>query len=130
MLVVSGLVKRSIMKNDIGIDKAEVKRQQEAEEDFQRIQRRRIADLRKLLKQPEFRRFIWHILSETGIFKASFTLNSMQTAFLEGRRDVGLAFIEDLDKADTNALIQIRQEYVSEIKAKEAAIKNQEDSND
>lgn len=118
------------MKDDnFGLDPQEVKKQEEAKREEERLRKRSIDDLKKLLKQPEFRRFIWHILSEAGIFRASFTNNSMQTAFLEGKRDVGLALVKDIDDADVNAIFQIRQEYVSELKSREAANKNQEEQN-
>lgn len=116
-------------KDNFGLDPKEVKRTEEEEAEFQRNLKRRTDDIKKLLKSPEFRRFIWSILSETGIFRASFTNNSMNTAFLEGKRDVGLWLIKDIDEADTNALFQIRQEYISELKSKEAVIKKQEEAN-
>ena len=118
------------MENTIGQDQREVKKQQDAEAEYQRLHKRRILDIAKLLKQPEFRRFIWHILSEAGIFRASFTNNSLNTAFLEGKRDLGLALLSDIDTANINAIFQIRQEFVSELKSKEAANKNQEGKNE
>ena len=118
------------MSNDFGLDSREVKKQADAEAEYQRLRKRRILDIAKLLKQPEFRRFIWHILSEAGIFRASFTNNSLNTAFLEGKRDLGLALLSDIDTADINAIFQIRQEFISEAKSKENANKNQEGKNE
>lgn len=115
------------MKDSEFLDPKSVKKQEEQDKEELRLKQRRISDFQKLLKLPEFRRHIWHILSESGIFRASFTLNAMQTAFLEGRRDLGLALIVDLDNADINALIQIRQEFVSEQKSKEAITKKEEE---
>lgn len=46
-------------------------------------------DLKWLMADKRGRRFMWRLLSDTGLFRSSFTGNS-QTFFLEGRRDVGL----------------------------------------
>lgn len=116
--------------NEFYIDPNDLKKQKEADAEELRLRKRRISDIAKLLKHPEFRRFIWNMLSETGIFRASFTNNAMQTSFLEGKRDVGLALVKDIDDADVNAIFQIRQEFVSELKSKEASNKNQEEQND
>ena len=110
------------------IDPVKARLAKEEKEEAERIEKRRTHDISKLLKQPEFRRFVWHILELTGTFNSSFTLNSMQTAFREGQRDIGIAVLQSIDKADANAVIQMRQEYVSEKKAKEAATKPKEEA--
>lgn len=80
-----------------------------------RNQKRDQSDLRKLLNLPEGRRFIWKLWSETGVFRASFTLNSNQTAFNEGRRDIGLAILLEVQKAKPDAYAQMQREFTSEI---------------
>ena len=112
--------------NEDFLDPKAVKAAKEAEAEVKRNIRSRTMDINKLLKHPEFRRFVWYILRETGIFRASFTNNSLQTAFLEGKRDIGLMLLADIDNADTNAIFQIRQEYVSALKSKEAVNKQEE----
>lgn len=103
------------------------KQNEEERKEADRIAKRKISDLRKLLKQPEFRRFAWELLGETGIFKASFSQNSMTTCFNEGRRDIGLAFLNNINEANTNAYAQMQQEYVSELKSKDTKNKNKEE---
>lgn len=89
---------------------------------------RDIADMQKLLRMPEFRRFAWRKLSETGIFRASFSQNAMLMAYSEGKRDIGLGFLTDLNEADPNAFAQIQREYISEQKSKEVADKKEEEN--
>jgi len=102
------------------------KKNRDQRKDFLRKHDRDIDDLRKIIKTPEGRRFVWKILSECSIYKASFTLNSMQTAFNEGRRDIGLALLADLNEADTFAYAKMQQEYVSELKSKQNEKKKNE----
>lgn len=86
----------------------------------QRKQRERdFGDVRRVLSLPEGRRFIWKQLAEAGIFHASFTANSNQTAFQEGRRDRGLALLQLVNAADPDAFAQMQREYLSEAKSKE-----------
>lgn len=83
-----------------------------------RRKQREINDLRRLLKTPEGRRFIWKIISSCGIFRSSFTMNSNQTAFREGQREIGLNILNDVNEADSGAFAQMQQEYVSDINSK------------
>ena len=92
----------------------------EAQKEYEKRRVREIDDLQKVLKSPEGRRFVWRVLSEAGVFKASFSLNSMQTAFNEGRRDIGIWLIKDIDRAEPNAYAQMQREYYSELKSKQA----------
>jgi len=92
----------------------------EAQKEYEKRRTREIDDLQKVLKLPEGRRLVWRILSEAGVFKASFSLNSMQTAFNEGRRDIGIWLIQDVDRAEPNAYAQMQREYYSELKSKQA----------
>ena len=85
---------------------------------YERRHVRDIDDLKKVLKLPEGRRMVWKILSETGVFRASFSLNSMQTAFHEGKRDVGLKLIMAMDEAEPMAYAQMLREHYSEAKSK------------
>jgi hypothetical protein len=92
----------------------------EAQREHEKRRARDIDDLQKTLKTPEGRRLIRRILEEAGIFRASFSQNSMLTAFNEGKRDVGLWLIRDIDESDPNMYAQIQREYYSELKSKKA----------
>jgi len=84
---------------------------------------RDINDIRKILKMPEGRRLFWRLLSEAGVFRASFSLNSMQTSFNEGKRDNGLQLLAEMHEAEPMAYSQMLREHYSEAKSK----KKQED---
>ena len=90
----------------------------ESKQEYSRRKDREIDDLKTVLKKPEGRRFVYKILSECGVFKASFSLNSMQTAFQEGRRDIGIALLKMLDEAEPQAYSQMLTEHFSELKSK------------
>ena len=90
----------------------------ESKREFQRRRDREIVDLRSVLKSSEGRRFVWKMLSECGVFRASFSLNAMQTAFAEGRRDIGIMLVKELDEADPGAYAQMQREHYSELKSR------------
>lgn len=93
-------------------------RNKESKEQYSRRKNRELDDLKTVLKKPEGRRFVYKILSECGVFKASFALNSMQSAFNEGRRDIGIALLKMLDEAEPQAYSQMLTEHFSELKSK------------
>lgn len=82
-------------------------------------------DLKKLLVVVEFRRFIWRLLTFTGMYKTSFTGNST-TFFNEGKRQVGLFILGAVMRANSSAFAQMQQEFYSE-KTSEELIKQKED---
>jgi hypothetical protein len=90
----------------------------ESRVEYRRRKDRELDDLKTVLKKPEGRRVIYKILCECGVFKASFSMNSMTTSFNEGRRDIGLALLKDLDEAEPNAYSQMLTEHFSELKSK------------
>jgi len=90
--------------------------------DGKRQHNRKVGDLRSILKKPEGRRFVWELLGDTGVFRSVFALNSNQTSFNEGRRDVGLELLQKLNEADASAFAQMQREYVSEVNSKREEI--------
>lgn len=90
-----------------------------------RRQERDDNDLRKLLVQPEFRRFVWRLFTFTGMYRTSFTGNST-TFFNEGVRSVGLWFLGAVMRANKMAFAQIQQEFYSEATSEEI-IRQRED---
>ena len=65
--------------------------------------------MRSILATKEGLRFMWRYLSECGIFKTSMT-GSSQTFFLEGRRDIGLRLLTDVNEADPEAYFRMLSE--------------------
>ena len=107
------------MAKEVDVFKVDEKNE-EKQKEFEKVRDREIDDLQRVLRLPEGRRLILRILSEAGLFRASFTLNSMQTAFNEGKRDSGLWLMRDVDEADPNAYPQMLREHYSELKSKKA----------
>lgn len=71
-----------------------------------------LADIKKIVSTAEGRRFFWRLLSETGMYRTSFTGNS-STFMLEGRRQIGLFLLNELMFADNKAFAQLQQENFS-----------------
>lgn len=73
------------------------------------LRRKQLEDIRVILSDARGRRFYWRLLVECGIFKSSFTGNNT-TFFNEGRRDVGLVLLADLNEADPSAYLVMLDE--------------------
>ena len=115
---------------DFGLDPEQLKKADRERRDQEFFKIRRTSDLRKLLKLPEFRRFVWDSLSETGLFRASFTSDAMTTAFNEGKRDNGLKLLAELNETDVSVFAQIQKEFVDEgIQRNKEALKQEEKEN-
>lgn len=94
------------------------KQNKEIAAEEKRVRQKEIDDVRKILKTPEGRRFIWRQLSKCGLFRNSFTLNSNQTGFNEGQRNIGLDLLNDVNEADVAAFAQMQNEYLSALNSK------------
>lgn len=57
---------------------------------------RDLSDLKKIIDRSEGRRFLWRLLSEAGVHRGSYASNALETAFKEGKRDIGLFVLTDL----------------------------------
>lgn len=57
-------------------------------------------DLRDLLKTYGGRAFLWRVLTQTGLYRQSFTGDEPTTYFNEGKRRIGLWLIEEIFSAD------------------------------
>jgi hypothetical protein len=108
------------------IDSDNDTKSKESRAEYKRRRDREINDLQSVLKKPEGRRFVYKMLSECGVFRASFSLNSMQTAFNEGKRDIGLALLRELDEAEPHAYTQMLTEHFSELKSKKLKDKTED----
>lgn len=71
-------------------------------------------DIRWVLSHVKGRRFIWRLLSWCGAFRASYVpKDSTQTAFNEGKRDVGLRLLLDVSHANPKAYSQMEDEVLA-----------------
>ncbi len=68
-----------------------------------------ITDLKKILATIEGRRFFWRYLSLAGVFHSSFTGNNT-TFFNEGKREIGLKLLADLNEAVPQAFVLMQTE--------------------
>lgn len=74
------------------------------------LQRKReIEDFKWLVGHKQGRRLLWRLLSMTGVFTSSMTGNS-QTFFNEGRRDIGLQLMAEVNEHSLEAFVQMMKE--------------------
>ena len=95
-------------------DSEQIEKNKKLTEEAKRKRVRDLNDLRMVLKTPEGRRFIWKILSNAGIFRDPFTLNSNETSYGLGRRRIGLDLLIDLNDAEPLAFAKLQSEFISE----------------
>lgn len=73
-----------------------------------RAQRER-DDFKWVVSTEQGRRFLWDLLAFTGVYRSSFTGNS-QTFFNEGRRDVGLRLLGQINEHEPEAYVTMLKE--------------------
>lgn len=86
-----------------------------------RIRERELNDLRAVLAIEPGRRLYYRLLDRAGVFRCSMT-GDERTFFLEGQRNLGLAFLNDLMEADPSMelLGALTQEHRRQAEADEA----------
>lgn len=70
-------------------------------------------DLRYLLSQPQFRRFVWRMIKFCRVFE-SIWHQSAQIHYNSGQQDVGHFITAEIVEAEPNALISMMQENKKE----------------
>lgn len=93
-------------------DEIESKRK-EIKELRKRERSREIEDVKKVISSAEGRRFLWRLMSESGVFRASYTGDS-KTFFNEGKRDIGLLVLREVNTAKPSAFAQMQNEFLNE----------------
>ncbi len=97
---------------------------EDAQKKISQIEKRKrerdTADLKKVLSDVEGRRVIWRILSEAGVFRGSFNQNALAMAFNEGKRDIGLLLIGEINANMPQRLFQLQNESSSDLKNERA----------
>lgn len=71
-------------------------------------------DMSKVLSLPEGRRVLWRVLSQCGVFRSSVEHSGSMTYFNEGRRDIGLFLVNEINLADMMAFPKMMQENSKE----------------
>lgn len=110
-----------------GIPEKDIKKQDEAKAEFDRKEKLRLNDMRKILSIPEGRRYVWSELERCKVFAPSFSLNNIQTAFNEGVRSIGISLLSDVEVAKPGSYTQMFSEFMS--KENSAKQKEKEDGN-
>lgn len=87
---------------------------QVVDEEAQRLrdeQRRRqqVEDFKWLMAHKQGRRLMWRLLSMAGVFRTSMTGNS-STFFNEGRRDIGLQLMAEINDHSLDAYVLMLKE--------------------
>ena len=95
---------KPLVKN--AADEKQVKAAQNAVND---LRKQELEDLKFILQTPQGRRFVWRYLGVCGVFEISFTGNS-ETFFKEGKRNVGLMLLSDVNEAHPEAYLEMLKE--------------------
>lgn len=71
--------------------------QQRRADKARRGQNRATEDLRQLMADERFRRFMWALFTRCGLYRSSFAgaADAFGMAFKEGERNIGLAYLND-----------------------------------
>lgn len=70
-------------------------------------------DIAWLMDDPRGRRVVWDLLDKCGVFATSFTTNGSMVMFKEGRRDVGLRLMHDIEAYAPETFMKMWNENVS-----------------
>lgn len=73
------------------------------------------ADMAEVLSTPAGRRFIWRLLGVTGVFSASWD-PSAKIHFNEGRRDIGLRYLAELNDKHPERFLEAQAEAIADAK--------------
>ena len=68
-----------------------------------------VDDIRVVLSTRQGRRFVWRHMTNAGIFQSCFTGNSA-TFFNEGKRDVGLKLLAEVQEAGEELYLRMMKE--------------------
>lgn len=88
-------------------DPEQVARARESEE---QRRGREDGELRQVLTTYVGRSVAWRLLERCGIYELSFSSDPHNTAFREGNRNVGLAFLSDIMRVAPDAYAQMQRE--------------------
>jgi hypothetical protein len=98
----------------------DAKKLKESQQEYKIRRRREIDDARWVLSNVKGRRFLWRMWCLCGTFQASYTAkDATQTAFNEGKRDIGIAILQEINAADIKAFSRMQDEVLGELKAKQ-----------
>ena len=66
--------------------------------------------LKDILSKTGGRDFVWRLLIQCGVFHTSFTGDAPHTFFNEGKRQIGLWVLSEIDESDNQAIPKMQEE--------------------
>jgi len=101
------------------LNAADAKQVKEAGKSVKDQRKREIDDIRNVLSGFSGRRFFWRVLSECGLFRISHEIGGKpeDTIFREGKRNIGLFLLNDMNEADPDAYLKMVNESKGEFYA-------------
>lgn len=92
-----------------------------------KLKKRSTYDLQTVLKTPQGRRVLWHILHAAQVRQHGFVPgDALATAFHCGQRSIGLFLLDEMEQAMPGAYQQMRSEYLSELTSAQNQLKEPE----
>ena len=88
-------------------DRKSIRRQEKA---ARLAERQRAEVIRSIMSSTQGRAWLWDVLSSTAMFHTTFNGDALASAFQEGRRSVGLAFLADIMAHSPDLYIQAMRE--------------------
>lgn len=97
-------------------DAGSVREMERKDRDRTRIQRE---EMKALLENGAFRKFVWRYLGSCGVFRSSFSTDAMEMARAEGQRNVGLKLLAEINEAHPESYLVMQKESSMEEKKDE-----------
>lgn len=105
---------------DYDMDKAE---QHACNEQERQRQEKLTQDLKNLLDDETFRRFLWYVLSLCKVMDKSMDVNPVIMAFREGQRDIGIHILQEVMTAAPEAYEVMRAEHTKQAEEEAETLK-------
>ena len=87
--------------------------QRKAEEAQAEARRVEIEDIQWLMANKQGRRVMWRLLGEAGVYRTSFNNSGSVTAFNEGKRQIGLVFLGEVnDHAAHQFFVMLKEHQI------------------
>lgn len=77
-------------------------------------------DITRLMQDAGFRRFVWRLLEQAGIYHSSFRSDALQMARCEGRREQGLMLLDLISSITPDEYFVMQQEAANERRERDA----------
>lgn len=79
-------------------------------EQVEGARRQEIEDIKWLMAHKQGRRIVWRLLGEAGVYRTSFSTNGSVTSFNEGKRQLGLLLVGEINEHCPDAFLMTLKE--------------------